>query len=90
MYLLGPDAAAYLTRRGLKISNSTLGRLRSVGGGPTYHRVAANRVLYAEEDLDAWLEQRLGKAVSNTAEERARGQSFNAMDTAREAQQARK
>jgi excisionase family DNA binding protein len=51
----------------LHMSPRTLERMRSEGTGPAYIK-AGRRVLYAEEQLAAWLNERI---VSSTAEARA-------------------
>ena len=50
--LLRPQAAEYLG-----LSENTLAQFASQGGGPVYFRVG-RRVMYRQQDLDAWLASR--------------------------------
>jgi hypothetical protein len=61
------DAAEYLELRwGIKIAPSTLAKWACVGGGPTFQRM--NRMpLYSRIELDAWVQKKLGPAISNTS-----------------------
>ncbi len=61
-YMRVPQAAAYT---GLSIS--TLNKKRLYGGGPAFSRVGGSRgaIIYAREDLDAWIAAR---RVGSTAE----------------------
>jgi hypothetical protein len=61
-YLGTKDAAAYV-----RFSPRTLEKMRCVGGGPRYLK-RGKKVLYAVEDLDAWLRV---DARSSTSETRA-------------------
>lgn len=61
------EAAAYLTARGCRIAATTLGKLAVVGNSPKYRRWG-RLALYAQADLDAWSEARLGNARSNTSQ----------------------
>lgn len=57
-YLSRPEAASYLTERGLRISAGTLAKLACIGGGPEYARWG-NRCVYTPADLDRWIKSRL-------------------------------
>jgi hypothetical protein len=48
----------------LGISPRTLEKYRVCGGGPTYRKLGA-RVLYAIEDLDAWVAQAIRNSTSD-------------------------
>ena len=54
------QAAAYLT-----VSPGTLAHMRVTGDGPRYARVG-RRVIYALEDLDAWVEERKQRFTGET------------------------
>lgn len=60
-------ASEYLREKGLSVAESTLGKLRVVGGGPRFHKWG-RQPLYDEPDLDEWSEQRLGVPRSSTSE----------------------
>lgn len=61
-------ASEYLLERwGLKYSYATLCKLRSIGGGPLYHKAGA-AIRYTPGDLDRWAEGKLGAARSSTSE----------------------
>ncbi|QLL08847.1 helix-turn-helix transcriptional regulator [Mycobacterium vicinigordonae] len=53
-YVVDPPAAG----RRLGVNVDTLKRWRRLGIGPTYIRIAHNRVRYRVADLDAWLDAR--------------------------------
>jgi hypothetical protein len=57
-YLERPEAADYLTKRGLRVSKNTLQKYGTIGGGPVYRKFG-NRALYTPDDLDAWVEGKL-------------------------------
>ncbi len=62
--LLTPaEAAAYL-----RLSKSTLAKLRCVGGGPRFKKLG-RKIVYARADLDAWLAER---TAANTTDASAR------------------
>ena len=50
-YLRPAEAAAYTG-----VAASTLAKRRLRGDPPTYLKIATNTVVYAIEDLDAWLQ----------------------------------
>jgi len=58
-YALDPPGAG----RRLGVNVDTLKRWRRNGTGPTYVRIAYNRVRYRVSDLDAWME---AHAVTST------------------------
>jgi hypothetical protein len=66
-YLSRPDAASYLSERGLPVSKLTLAKWATIGGGPLYRRFG-NRCVYAPEDLDAWAQDKLSEPRSTTSE----------------------
>ena len=66
-YLTRPEAAYYLTGRGLKISKNTLQKMATVGGGPLY-QIFGNKALYTNENLDDWAEEKLSKPRRTTSE----------------------
>ncbi|ANN59655.1 hypothetical protein A9174_25010 [Mesorhizobium loti NZP2037] len=67
-YLDRRQAAEYLTtKRGLRVSWTTLQKWATVGGGPTYRRFGA-RAVYLPADLDAWAEAKLSTARVSTSE----------------------
>jgi hypothetical protein len=65
-FLTREEAAAHLSARGLKITETTLQKLATSGGGPRY-AIFGNRALYRPADLDAWAEGRL-KLRGSTSE----------------------
>ena len=67
-YLRRKPAAQYVREHwGLPCSPNTLAKLAVVGGGPTYRR--AGRIpLYAIEDLDRYVEEKLGKKLRSTSD----------------------
>lgn len=58
--LWSPAAAA----RFLDVSVSCLAGWRRDGGGPTYIRIASNRVAYQRRALVAWIDSRLRQSTS--------------------------
>jgi hypothetical protein len=67
-YLTRPEAAAFLMERFRHGSAKTLARLATTGGGPKFRKSGGRLVLYAESDLIAWGESKLGKLQSSTAQ----------------------
>jgi len=62
------DVPVYLaTRHGIDIAVSTLAKLATVGGGPAM-QYCGRIPLYHLNDLDAWAEARLTRAVRSTSE----------------------
>jgi helix-turn-helix protein len=58
--LLTPlDAAAYL-----HVSPRTLEKWRMHGGGPRYRKLV-HRVVYTQQDLDAWVEEQVRTSTSD-------------------------
>ena len=71
-YLTRPEAAAYLTARGLIVSKSTLQKWATIGGGPVYRRFGI-RALYRPVDLEEWAEAKLGLPRRSTSEAERNG-----------------
>jgi hypothetical protein len=67
-YLTRPEAAEYLTARGLIVSKSTLQKWATIGGGPQYRRFG-NRAVYVAADLDAWADAKLTAPQHSTADQ---------------------
>ena len=65
-YLTRKEAAAYLQKKCLKISDATLATLASRGGGPLYTKFG-QRCLYTPQWLDQWVESRLQPVGHNAA-----------------------
>jgi predicted DNA-binding transcriptional regulator AlpA len=61
-YLSTPEAARYVG-----LGASSLERLRIAGSGPIYFRPTPRRVLYATDELDAWLRARKHASTSEYA-----------------------
>lgn len=55
------------TRHGVDYSRGYLNRLRSSGGGPTFHRVGG-RIYYAPHDLDDWVKSRSSGPMRSTSQ----------------------
>jgi hypothetical protein len=64
-----PKAASEYLRDRYSIQHSTnyLAKLRSIGGGPRFHK-AGNVPLYTIDDLDAYAERRITGPLNSTAE----------------------
>jgi len=62
------EAAEYVeNKRGMPCKKTTLAKLAVIGGGPTFRR--AGRVpLYSPDDLDSWVDGKLGPKVRSTSE----------------------
>jgi hypothetical protein len=65
-FLDRPEAADYLTARGLRVSKNTLQKLVTAGGGPVY-RLFGHRAVYTRADLDAWASDKLTAPRCSTA-----------------------
>jgi predicted DNA-binding transcriptional regulator AlpA len=55
-----PEAADYV-----RLSQSTLAKLRLRGGGPVYSKAGVRIVVYDIADLDTWLANRQRKSTSD-------------------------
>ena len=66
-YLRRDQAAAYLQSRYGAYTTDTLAKLACVGGGPQFRKLGPFPV-YLAEDLAAWAEARMSRAVSSTSE----------------------
>lgn len=67
-------ASLYLAECGVPRSPATLRKLRCVGGGPRFRRLNG-KPLYATEDLDGWIEERLSPPASSNAEANANAEA---------------
>lgn len=54
-----PEAADYL-----RLSSSTLAKMRVRGDGPRYSKAGPRVVLYSQDELDAWLATRVRRSTS--------------------------
>jgi hypothetical protein len=66
-YLTRPEAAQYLTERGLKTSKNTLQKKATTGGGPEY-QLWGNMAVYRPPKLDSYIEQKLSTPRRSTSE----------------------
>lgn len=64
-YLDRKAAAEWLSARGLPFRASTLAKMMTVGGGPRATKWG-RRVVYAEADLEAWVDGRLRVVASSS------------------------
>ena len=67
-YLLRPESADFLTKRGFPTSKLTLQKYATIGGGPIY-RIWGSRALYMPEDLLSWAEAKLSPPRRSTSDE---------------------
>ena len=61
------EASAYLAEKGLKVAPNTLGKYRVIGGGPKFRKFGRVPV-YAQEDLDRWIDEKLTAPQRSTSE----------------------
>src|SRR5262249_24181495 len=66
-YLRAAEAAAFL-----HLNEKLLAKWRHYGRGPAYYKPAAKTVLYAQADLDAWLQTKRRATASLTTPSRSR------------------
>lgn len=66
-YFSRNEAADLIKARGLSITRNTLQKYATVGGGPVYRRFG-NRAVYLEQDLDAWIQEKLSAPRCSTSE----------------------
>jgi hypothetical protein len=66
-FLTRPEAAKYLTEKGLPTSKNTLQKLATVGGGPDY-QLWGNKALSTPRQLDTWAESKLRPPKHSTSE----------------------
>lgn len=57
-FLTRAEAAAYVTASGLPLAKSTLQKMVTCGGGPTFRKFG-NRAVYTTSDLDSWAAAKL-------------------------------
>ena len=62
LFLSRKQAAAYLAQKGLSRSEKTLAKYASIGGGPKFRKFGTKQVVYAVEDLNAWIDEQLSEA----------------------------
>ena len=65
-YLTRRQAAEYVKRKGLPCAASTLAKLATIGGGPSFQKFGRN-VVYTCANLDAWIQARLSDPKPHTA-----------------------
>ncbi len=58
-YLTAQEAGDYL-----RLSKSSLAKLRLYGGGPRFIRVSGRKITYRQSDLDAWVAAREHQSTS--------------------------
>ena len=66
-YLSRREASEYLKRQGLPVAATTLAKMVTTGGGPSFQRLGRNAV-YTASGLDAWATARLGTARANSSQ----------------------
>jgi hypothetical protein len=65
-FLSRAEAADYVQSHGLPLARGTLQKYATTGGGPRYHKFG-QRCVYRREDLDAWMETKLGRPVTSSS-----------------------
>ena len=65
-FLSRAEAAEYVRSQGLPLARGTLQKYATTGGGPRYHKFG-QRCVYRREDLDAWMETKLGRPVTSSS-----------------------
>ncbi len=67
-YLTKKQASEYLTNGlGLPISEKTLSKYITIGGGPTFRKFG-RRVVYTVDDLTNWVQSKLSEPVTNSSQ----------------------
>ena len=67
-YLTEKQASSDLSDElGLKISEKTLSKYITTGGGPVYYKFG-NRVVYAANDLNDWVNNKMSKPLRGSFE----------------------
>ena len=67
-YLTKKQASTYLScNLGLTISEKTLSKYITTGGGPIYHKFG-NRVVYTTNDLNDWVNSKISKPLRGSFE----------------------
>lgn len=62
------DAASYLrSRHGISRTAGTLAKLAVIGGGPSFRKVGARRVLYDVAELDRWADSIVSAPMASTS-----------------------
>jgi hypothetical protein len=56
----------WLTKRGLKITKTTLQKIATLGGGPAYS-IFGSRAVYTPQNLDAWAGAKLSAPRTSTS-----------------------
>jgi len=65
-FLSRAEAAEYVQSHGLPLARGTLQKYATTGGGPRYHKFG-QRCVYRREDLDVWMETKLGRPVTSSS-----------------------
>jgi hypothetical protein len=66
--LTGAELSEYfMTKFGMRVAPATLAKLRSVGGGPPFHKCSVTP-LYPVQTADEWAHKRLGALKSSTSD----------------------
>ena len=66
MYFTKAQASEYLKKLGISISENTLSKYITVGGGPEYFKFN-RKVLYTQETLDKWVLSKLSKRKTSSS-----------------------
>ena len=66
MYFTKVQASEYLKKLGISISENTLSKYITVGGGPEYFKFN-RKVLYTQETLDKWVSSKLSKMKTSSS-----------------------
>jgi hypothetical protein len=65
-YLRAPAAAEFLHENFGHGSVRSLAKLRSLGGGPKFHKIGSKIVAYTQPDLVEWAEAKISPARAST------------------------
>lgn len=75
LFMLRDQVPAYIEGKfGVSCSKATLTRLACVGGGPSFRKIG-KRVIYAPEDVDAWMMGRMSPPLAKASDLGAAGRA---------------
>ncbi|MGO9720281.1 MAG: hypothetical protein ACLPOA_06770 [Methylocella sp.] len=67
-YLRPKAAAEFLKSEFGHGSERTLAKLRSIGGGPPFHKIGVKLIVYTEPELAGWAKSKVSPPLASTSD----------------------
>jgi hypothetical protein len=68
IYLRPKEAAEFLKSEFGHGSERSLAKMRSIGGGPPFHKIGVRLVVYTQSEIATWARAKISRAMASTSD----------------------